>query len=230
MGKVFVTGSDSPGRLYRIDPSQAAGAVTTVASNLGIDPFGIAFDGARLWTANPGPVPGSISIVTPGAAIPWTVTTVTAGFSEPVGILYDGANIWVTDDGPWTLLKLNSGGAILQTVSVGPVPYYPAFDGTNIWVPNAGGPSSVSVVRASSGAVLATLTGNGLGQPTGAAFDGQRVLVTNFSNGSVSLWKAADLTPIGSFATGVGSQPYGACTNGVNFWITLSGSGQLARF
>src|SRR6266498_4753295 len=33
MGSVFVTGQASPGQLYRIDPSQAAGAVTTVASN-----------------------------------------------------------------------------------------------------------------------------------------------------------------------------------------------------
>ena len=36
---------------------------------------------------------------------------------------------------------------------------------------------SVSVVRASNGAVLATLTGNGLSNPMVAAFDGQRVLV-----------------------------------------------------
>jgi hypothetical protein len=69
-----------------------------------------------------------------------------------------------------------------------------------------------------------------LNGPWAAAFDGQRVLVTNNLGDSVSLWKAADLTPIGSFPTGAGTGPYGACSDGVNFWITLNTTGQLARF
>ncbi len=229
MGRVFVTGFDSgPGQLYRIDPSQAAGVVTTVVSNGGIAPNGIAFDGSRIWMANFGPA-GSVSIVTPGPTIPWTVTTVTAGFSAPAGILFDGANIWVTDNPAGTLLKLSSTGAVLQTVTVGASPAFPVSDGTNIWVPNSGA-ASVSVVRPGNGAVLATLTGNGLIEPGAAAFDGQRVLVTNLNGNSVSLWKAADLTTIGTFATGPGSVPIGACSDGINFWIALSGTGQLARF
>jgi hypothetical protein len=223
MGRILVTGFTNPGQLYRIDPSQAAGAVTTVASNLGDNPVGITFDGARVWTANVG---SSVSIVTPG---PWTVTTVTTGFFRPVGALYDGANVWVTDNGAGTLLKLDSAGAILQTVTVGTNPEFPVFDGTNIWVPN-GGSNSVSVVRASSGAVLQTLTGNGLSSPNAAAFDGARVLITNQNGNSVSLWKAADLTPLGFFSTGSSTQPIGACSDGINFWIALSGTDELARF
>ncbi len=228
MGRVFVTGGTSPGSLYRIDPTQAAGAVTTVASNLGNIPNGIAFDGSRIWSTNNGP-PGSVSIVTPGATLPWAVTTVTTGFTSPAGILYDGANIWVTDSGPGTLLKLDSNGAILQTVSVGTAPIMPVFDGTNIWVPNDGS-STVTVVRASTGAVLATLTGNGLNGPNVAAFDGERILVTNSLGNSVSLWKAADLTPLGSFSTGPSSNPIGACSDGSNFWVALVVPGRLARF
>ena len=228
MGRVFATGRTTPGHLYRIDPTQAAGAVTTVASNLGNTPNGIAFDGARIWTANLGS-PGSVSIVTPGPSLPWSVTTVTTGFSQPTGILYDGANIWVTNSDVGTLLKLDGSGTILQTVTVQECPSYPVFDGTNIWVPNSCN-NSVSVVRASSGAVVATLTGNGLYIPTAAAFDGQRILVTNFSGNSISLWKAADFTPLGSFGTGTGSQPQGACSDGINFWITFSGADKLARF
>jgi hypothetical protein len=226
MGRVFVTGLTAPGNLYRIDPSQPAGAVMTVAGSLGGSSTGITFDGSRIWTANND---GSISIVTPGATIPWTVTTVTTGFNAPVGILYDGANIWVTDFIVNTLLKLDSAGAVLQTVTVGNGPGLPTFDGGNIWVPN-NFPSSVSVVRASSGAVLQTLTGNGLSHPTAAAFDGQRVLITNFSGNSVSLWKAADLTPLGFFPTGPATNPLGACSDGINFWIALNGANQLARF
>jgi len=226
MGRVFVTGQTFPGSLYMIDPTQAAGAVTTVVSSLGASPLEMAFDGSRIWTANQN---GSVSIVTPGPTLPWAVTTIMTGFSTPVGILYDGTNIWVTNHGPGTLLKLDSNGSILQTVTVGMMPDFPSFDGTNIWVPNAGS-NSVTVVRASTGAVLATLTGNGLNTPYATAFDGERILVTNQNGSSVSLWKAADLMPLGSFSTGPGTNPFGACSDGLNFWITLPGTGQLARF
>jgi hypothetical protein len=227
MGRILVTGGNAnPSSLYMIDPSQPAGAVTTATSNLGANTFGLTFDGARVWTANGG---GSVSIVTPGATIPWSVTTVTTGFSSLRSALFDGANVWVTDAPAGKLLKLDSAGVILQTVTVGNFPEFPAFDGTNIWVPNNGS-ASVTVVRASTGAVVQTLTGNGLNGPYSAAFDGQRVLVTNIAGGvgGVSLWKAADLTPLGSFPTNAIAG--GACSDGINFWITLSGAGKLARF
>ncbi len=228
MGRVFLvesTGTE-PGTLYMIDPSQPAGTVTTVASNLGMLANGIAFDGSRIWTANFG---GSVSIVTPGATLPWSVTTVTTGFTKPLHALYDGTNVWVTDFGSGTLLRLDSGGAILQTVDVGIGPENPVFDGTNIWVPSVAR-SAVTVVRASTGSVLTTLTGNGLLASLTAAFDGERVLVTNQSSSSVSLWRAADLAPLGFFSTGATSIPGGACSDGLNFWITARQPSQLLRF
>jgi hypothetical protein len=223
-GLIFVTGFTSPGNLYQIDPKQPAGAVTTLSSALGAFPRGIAFDGARIWTANNG---ASVSIV---SLNPLSVTTVTAGFTQPEGILFDGANIWVTDNGtkPGKLLKLDSDGAIIQSLTVGVNPFSPVFDGTNIWVPNLSS-DSVTVVRASTGVVLATLTGNGLLGPTGAAFDGERILVMSANDG-VSLWKAADLSPLGWLSTGAMSNPRGVCSDGLNFWITLQSTNQLARF
>jgi hypothetical protein len=228
VGSVFATGrSLGQGQLYRINPAAPAGAVTTVASNLGDNPATLAFDGSRIWTANGGPPP-SVSIVTPGGTIPWSVTTVVylSGLTQPTGILYDGAYIWVTDQGAGTLVKLNSAGGILQTVTVGTAPILPVFDGANIWVPNSQS-SSVSVVRAATGAVLATLTGNGLTGPTAAAFDGERILVTQSNSKGLSLWKAADLSPIGSVATS--TAPIGACSDGLNFWVVLLPN-QLSRF
>ena len=227
MGKIFVVGSLAPGVLYRIDPRQPPSAVTTVASNLGGAPIRLAFDGASIWTANDQEGAGSVSIVTPGVSIPWTVTTVTAGFGALQGVLFDGTNVWVTS-GPQALLRLDSSGTILQTVTVGTSPFYPVFDGANIWIPDEGA-DSLTVVRASNGTVLSTLTGNGMNHPWEAAFDGERVLVTNQFGDSVSLWKAADLSPIGTFPTGTSSNPLGACSDGVNFWITIRGN-QLARF
>ena len=226
-GRVLITSSsNNPGKLFAIDPSEPPSAVATVSSQLGAGPEGITFDGGRVWTSNG---PGhSVSIVTPGPSYPWTVTTVTTGFQGPFGALYDGSNVWVTDVLGNTLLRLDPAGVILQTVTVGDFPAHPAFDGTNLWVPNTHG-ASVTVVRAATGAVLATLTGNGLGQPFDAAFDGERVMVTSGTSDMVSLWKAADLTPLGFVFTGKGSRPTGVCSDGVSFWITLNTFGQIAR-
>ena len=224
MGRVFVSSHSNPGALYRIDPSQPAGGVTTVASNLGIGPQGIAFDGARIWTANGD---GTASIITPGATIPWTVTTVTIGL-ELTGAVFDGNNVWVTEvASPGKLDKLDANGAVLMSVTAGTSPYHPVFDGSNIWVP--GGTTGATVVRASTGAILSILTGNGLENGgTDAAFDGQRVLFTSLNSASLSLWKAADLTPIESVA--LGDLPFGACSDGTYFWVTVQTGGRLLRF
>ena len=82
------------------------------------------------------------------------------------------------------------------------------------------------------GAVLATLTGNGLNQPLTAAFDGQRILVTDSTFGAegVSLWKAADFNPLGFIPTEATTSPDGACSDGVNFRVTLEVANQLMRF
>ena len=225
MGRVFAAGG-TPGALYRIDPAQPVSTgMTTLATSLGDDPRGMTFDGSRIWTANN----PSVSIVTPGASLPWTVTTISAGFSSLRGALYDGSNVWVVAYGLSELLKLDSSGAILQSVTVGQHPEQAVFDGSNIWVPSLD-VSNVTVVRASSGSVLATLTGNGLSLPFAAAFDGERVLVTSGTADKVSLWKAADLTVIGSFSLPAGSGALGACSDGVDFWIALGTAGKLARF
>src|SRR4029079_9901776 len=183
------------------------------------------FDGARVWTAN---LSGSVSIVTPGTSIPWTVSTVTAGFQFPAGALCDGTSVWISDLGG-KLLKVNSSGGVLQTVTVGLGAFFPVFDGANIWVPVTNS-NSVAVVRASTGAILQILTGNGLSGPNMAAFNGERILVTNRGNDTVSFWKAADLTPLGTSPVDPGADPNGAASDGLNFWVTLNGTAQLARF
>jgi len=198
-----------------------------VATNLGNSPRQMAFDGARIWTAN---TSGSVSIITPGASLPWTVTTVTAAaFSFPTGAVFDGANVWVGDANDGALFRFDPAGTILQTVTLGQAGAEQlVFDGSNIWVPNNSS-SSVTVVRASTGTILQTLTGNGLSAPWIAAFDGQRVLVTSLTNSTLSLFKAADLTPISNFSLG-GTNPYGACSDSVNFWIARVSPSTLLRF
>jgi hypothetical protein len=231
MGKVFATGETAGGSLYQLDPALPSGAVSTLTSSLGVSPEGIAFDGQRIWVSN---LSGSVKIIT---LSPFSVATAAAAFVSVTGIVYDGANMWVTDSDQvlqvFKLRKLDpSDGHILASVDVGKAPRHPAFDGTNIWVPNflAAPASSVTVVRASTATVIATLTGNGLLGPGAIAFDGERILVTNQSANSVSLWRASDLTEIGTFSTGAGTTPVGVCSDGLNFWISLNAAGKLARF
>jgi hypothetical protein len=229
-GKIYVPTNAPPGKLYAFDPTQPPGAGTSVAT-VGNFPFGIAFDGTNIWTANFG-APGSVSIITPQASTPYPVSTVTTGFNAPTGILYDGAHIWVTDFGAGTLLKLGPAGAILQTVTVGVGPEFPVFDGANIWVPNFTD-SSITVVQASSGNVVATIAAdasNKLIGPFAASFDGERVLVTNFGGSSVTVFKAADLSLIANVTTGTATGPRGACSDGINFWLPLLNTGNLLRF
>jgi DNA-binding beta-propeller fold protein YncE len=177
-----------------------------------------------VWTANPLGPQGTVSRIDPDNG---TTNNFTTG-GNPLGILFDGTNLWVTDQRDNRLIKLDSNGNILQSIPVGGLPQFPVFDGSNIWVPNYSGPS-VTVVRARDGQVMATLTENGLNAPVHAAFDGQRILVTNVNGNSLSLWNATDLTPIGSVSTG-GTPPGRACSDGINFWITLGDTNQLARF
>ena len=211
-----------------LDPSQPAGDVTTVAVTGADGTEGLAFDGNRIWLMNG----DAISIITPGQTLPWSVVTIKSGFSELgglSGILYDGSNIWVTAGVANKLLKLDDTGRIIQTINVGQSPTHPIFDGTNLWVPNSVS-NTVTVVRASTGDVVATLSANGLNAPVQAAFDGERILVTNPLGNTVSLWKATDLSPLGSFSTGKNSTPFGACSDSLNFWITVFNPDGVARF
>jgi hypothetical protein len=231
MGRVFVTAHTSPGRLYMIDPTLAPGAVTTVSNSLGINSEGIAFDGTNIWTANDG---GSVSKITPGnSPASWTVSTFTTGFSQPIGAVFGGSNVWIADLGDNTLKKLNSDGSVAQSIPVGVRPSHSAFDGRNIWVPNYSD-NSLSVVRISDGTVLQTFSAangnqNGLSAPGQAAFDGVRIIVTN-ATGSVSLFKAADLSVVSNLLTPGIAYPYGVASDGVNFWIGDNSSNTIGRF
>jgi len=112
-------------------------------------------------------------------------------------------------------------GAALGLTTVGASSYGVAFDGADLWVGNQGG--TVSRVRASDGRLLETWTG---------ATDANQILVAlgNSLGHSVSLWKAADLSVLGSRLTGPGSTPAAATSDGLIFWITLATAQKLARF
>jgi hypothetical protein len=230
-GRVYVIGhSNGNHKLYRIDPTKPAGAVTPLNVNFGNIPVDIAFDGVQIWITSSY---SGVYILSFSAGCNPCVTNVTTGFSNLSGIVYDGANIWVADRGDNQLKKLSASGNVIQSVPVGLFPGNLVCDSTNIWVLR--GNNAVTVVRAATGAVVATLTGNGLDGPFDVAFDGERILVTNAGNSgsghTVSLWKATDLSPLGSFTAGaVGAGVASVCSDGLNFWIALHYDVSIVRF
>jgi hypothetical protein len=236
-GNVYVASYQSPGAIYVASISDTTDAMLSAQlSGLGDNPVGITYDGQNLWTANEGTGPGSGSITKVSLDIGGGATTITQGFSQPVGILFDGANLWVTDQGDTSLKRVNTAtGAVLQTIPLSGNVGYPIFDGTNLWIPcgaQSSVPDKVFVVRAVGvppllGTVLAQLTGNGLNGSFLAAFDGERICVSNSNEQTVSLWKATDLSPIGS-VTIVGSANFtsaGVCSDGKTVFVGLHRSG-----
>jgi YVTN family beta-propeller protein len=193
-------------------------------------PAKLAFDGRMLWTANT--LDNSISRLVMFNGTLTFANTLT-GFIEPTDVAYDGSYIWVAEAGGANRLrKLDTNGMPLQTVAVGVNPTSITYDGANLWVTNADS-NSITVISAASGTVIATIASNisnALMQPAHAAFDGERILVVNRGNEAVTLFRAADLALIDWVSTGAGSQPYGACSDGINFWVTLRGTRELLRF
>lgn len=196
----------------------------------------LTFDGESLWTAN-----YSEGVV---KKIPWIGEAGNYGepnfaaadtytpFNLPIDVLFDGSSIWVAEEGSNRIRRLDpNDGSTMQTIAVGVRPGYMVYDGANIWVPNTGD-NSITVVKASSGEVVATIASsasNRLNAPVQAAFDGERILVTNPGNHSVTMFRAADLGLIGNVQLAAGSAPFGACSDGTHFWVTLRGPRALLR-
>src|SRR5437870_1635465 len=74
-----------------------------------------------------------------------------------------------------------------------------AFDGTSIWVANAGS-DNVTKRRVSDGALLGTFTVGD--NPLEIAFDGTNVWITNFAGETVSRLLASDGSSRGTFTVG----------------------------
>jgi hypothetical protein len=211
----------------------------TVASGFSGNLTCLAFDGRYVWTGSDAGVIGKVQM---GELGPGSVTTVQSGFGSLSGMLFDGNYLWVVDNTEQLMFRLDANGNGTGTVVVGEGAGKPVFDGINIWVPNRDD-STITVVRAKDASgdpvtpfVLATLTGNGLNGPTAAAFDGERIAVTNFFDVTISFWNAADLTQLGNSPFSFNAAPYypfRICSDGLSFWVGAidnSSDGLLQRF
>ena len=146
----------------------------------------------------------TFSTSTPGAVTVQAFQGVAMSATSPtMGQLigYNGTEWQPTNNLPETYNQAQA--AILRwyqgtAYSVGTSPTSVCFDGFNIWVANNGG-DSLSVVQASTGSVLATITH---ATPQGLCFDGTFIWVA--SSGSSGLTKINALTHaiIGTYLTG----------------------------
>src|SRR5579862_9531567 len=128
------------------------------------NPYGVAFDGENIWTANSGE-----NTVTKLRASDGTVLDTFKVGTTPYGVTFDGANIWVSNSGDNNVTKLRaSDGKNLGTFRVGKLPFWMAFDGDDLWVANFDD-GTVTKLRTSDGKMLGTFTVGGA--PIGVAFD-----------------------------------------------------------
>ena len=190
----------------------------TVGKTKNSNPYGIAFDGANMWTANAGE--GTVSKLRASDGAP--LGTFTVG-GQPNFLLFDGSNVWVTVS-PNTVSKLRaSDGKILGSFKVGGAPWWPAFDGENIWVPNFSD-GTLSKLRASDGKNLGTFQLYGA---IGAAFDGTSVWVTSYGLATVTKLRPSDGKVLGTY--GVGKAPLGVAFDGANIWVANNADNSVTK-
>jgi DNA-binding beta-propeller fold protein YncE len=187
--------------------------------SVGSQPYGIAFDGQNLWTANFAEGTVSKLRATDGKVL----NTVAVG-RAPVGIVFDGNNIWVTNGGDGTVSKVRTrDGKVLGTFSVGRQPWWPALDGENVWVPNYLD-GTVTKLRASDGKNLGSFA-TGTGGAIAAAFDGSCVWVATYANRVVKLKEDGSIA--GTYT--VGHQPLGIVFGGAYIWVANQGGSSISK-
>src|SRR5579862_6361380 len=99
----------------------------------------------------------------------WYEANTTANFgaaNTPLRIAFDGSSVWVVNRGAGTVSKRQaSDGTNLGPFTVGGAPQNIAFDGSHIWVSDgASGSHNLFKLRASDGALLATITVGQIGR------------------------------------------------------------------
>ena len=220
------TTAGGPGRTPGVNPLQLAppkwSPYSSATFAVGVEPTGVAFDGANIWVTNY----SSNTVTELAAATGAVVNTYNPGtLSDPAGIAFDGANIWVANAAANNVSKLSAAtGAVVATYRVGTDPYAIAFDGSNIWVTNVTG-NSVTKLQATTGTMLGTYSVGS--SPDGIAFDGTNIWVANGGSGTVTKLLASTGDFVGTYS--VGSFPHGVAFDGTNIWVANYSSGTVTK-
>lgn len=198
------------------DPGRAA----TVA--VGARPFGVAYDGTRIWVANfAGDTVSRIDAAT-GTVIG---TPIPVG-DQPGGIAYDGTHVWVANYWGNSVTRIDAAGTVVGApVPVGTNPIGVAYDGSTIWVANSGSDNVTRINPVTATAVNPPIAVGDV--PYDIAHDGTMIWVTNLVGGALSRIDPVSGTA-GPIAVG-GSNLTRLAYDGDDLWITRGVTNDVIR-
>ena len=122
--------------LFRWLPVKVLATYTVTGAN----PYGIAFDGTNMWTANGSG--DSVTKITPAG----DNTTYTGNGAGPDAIAFDGTNMWTANYSGNSVTKITPSGVAENYTVAASSPYGIAFDGTNMWTANYSGNSVTKIL------------------------------------------------------------------------------------
>jgi hypothetical protein len=120
------------------------------------------------------------------------------------------------------------GGSQPNNIGVGNGPLGVAFDGANVWVTNQAD-NTVTKLRASDGACVATCTFAVGSLPNGIAFDGANIWVANGQSDNVTKLRASDGACVGTCTFAAGIDPFAVAFDGADLWVTNFGSDNVTK-
>lgn len=188
-------------------------------------PACVAFDGANIWVATNNSTVTELQASTGNILGTYPLGSVTSSG----GVAFDGTYIWVSGHNGFIAQLLASNGTLIGSYPTGGTGQEVAYDGQgNLWVT---GPSAVSEIQASSGALLGVLhlnSGSSSAFPTGIAFGGLMWVADSSTNSVVSVIPGtAPLSEGGTYP--VGTDPSGIAFDGANIWVANTGSGTVTK-
>ena len=171
------------------------------------------------------------------AQLKWYTALSTTHSSFPVavsseGIAFDGDNLWVTEysNADVRVFRARDGLAVATYTVALPAasPHGIAFDGINMWIANSeSGGNTVSVLRASTGALVMTATVNY--DPQAVVFDGAQIWVANFGDGAGNTVSVLDASTGATIRTiTVGFSPRALAFDGQKVWVANDQDGTLS--
>ncbi|MCU1394154.1 MAG: hypothetical protein JWM34_2582 [Ilumatobacteraceae bacterium] len=206
---VVNNGGDS---VTKIDPVTDTVIVTLPVTS---SPYSIAFDGTFIWVSIGSN--GTVDKINPATN---AVIDVVAVGPVPRGMAFDGRYLWVANStsAASSVSKIDTTtDSVVQTITAGiSQPLDVAFDGTRIWVVNAGSNSVVRLDR-STGAVIGGQITVGT-SPDSIAFDGQSMWVTNYTSGTLTRVDAATGATVNPAISGMASAA-GVAYDGGHIWV-----------
>ena len=197
-------------------------ASTEASFTTGLGAEGMLFDGDHVWVANR--YTDSVTKIRASDGAPLGDFAVG---SEPRALAFDGQHVWVGNYAGQTLTKLRAyDGAVMDTVNLGTRIDDVEFDGEYLWVAHGNMSGTISKVRPSDGAVLATYPSGGA-CPIALEFDGTNLWIANWcGSGIVAKMNPSDGSIVGSYGVFTCND---IAFDGEHIWVTSGNNNQVVK-